>query len=385
MKNKIRFLAMMLIGVLLSVNQVWGAQTMKRSTGQTMLKAAMNTEETCTLIAPAESNNTYQKFDLEDECENTWKCYATRSKVTEGGKDYGYLGLNKNSNGYHIESPEFPGNITSVNVWVKNASTTQARTVYLCSSNTTAQPTSGDLGSVSVAKGDDDEYSVTLAGTEFNKFYLYVSAALSFNYIEVTYEEGSSTTYTLYLPTTTYCTGDAQGSFTSNKGTATAGTGYYSGMTAYTGITAGTEVTLTALPSSGYTFTGWEEYILVDDESNDVPVAGSGNTGTFAMPSSNCVIWTCAFEEAHVVTYTDLFAGHKSGHFQPSFLALSQIVIWGFFAFFVKKFSIYDAWRVHGGCTEDHVLLPNLSSLPLAHFLHNPHFSHLQRFCALYL
>ncbi len=46
---------------------------------------------------------------------------------------------------------------------------------------------------------------------------------------------------------------------------------------------------------------------------------------------------------------TVLYSGQKSGQFQPSFLALSQIVILGFFAFFCKKFSIYDAWRMHGG------------------------------------
>ncbi|MBQ0090601.1 MAG: hypothetical protein KBT27_14845 [Prevotellaceae bacterium] len=65
------------------------------------------------------------------------------------------------------------------------------------------------------------------------------------------------------------------------------------------------------------------------------------------------VLYSITLTEGSSVTYTDLFAGHKSGHFRAFFLAPSQIVILGFFAFFCKKvFHIRcteGAWRMHGG------------------------------------
>ncbi len=71
--------------------------------------------------------------------------------------------------------------------------------------------------------------------------------------------------------------------------------------------------------------------------------------------SSNGIVQinSVSYFEATASTYTVNFSGQKSGHFQPSFLALSQIVIWGFFAFFCKKvFHIRctkGAYRMHVG------------------------------------
>ncbi|MBQ0153997.1 MAG: InlB B-repeat-containing protein [Bacteroidales bacterium] len=81
----------------------------------------------------------------------------------------------------------------------------------------------------------------------------------------------------------------------------------------------------------------------------------SGGTGTTyqAGGTFNISANTTLYAKWDNVTYTDLSSGQKSGHFQPSFLALSQIVIWGFFAFFCKKVfhirCMEGAWRMHGG------------------------------------
>lgn len=87
-----------------------------------------------------------------------------------------------------------------------------------------------------------------------------------------------------------------------------------------------TQTTATNLSQKSYTFTGLtpatKYYWWVRTN------CGSGSTSSWVAGT--------AFTTNNV-TYTDLFSEQKSGHFQPSFLALSQIVIWGFFAFFCKK------------------------------------------------
>ena len=102
-----------------------------------------------------------------------------------------------------------------------------------------------------------------------------------------------------------------------------------------------------------------------DNEPYDIEFTPSSSlSGTVVITcintSSQCtngqgsfVLYSITLTEGSNITYTDLSSGQKSGHFQPSFLALSQIVIWGFFAFFCKKVfhirCMEGAWRMHGG------------------------------------
>lgn len=302
--NKFKLLALVLT-TMLSVNQVWGEDE--------IYKTALFERTTFSANSQSYSgsfSSTYNGFTVDIE------------NASNNNKQWDYIKMGHQSTKYTGEiytASTIDEPITKVALTISGINS-YVTSINLYSSKDVTWEDYTYEGSFTMATGTQVvEIENPQADLYYNIEIPCTTGGKSNGHITITrvdfYKASGSSSYTLYLPTTTYCTGDAQGSFTSNKGTATAGTGSYSGMTAYTGITAGTEVTLTALPSSGYTFTGWEEYILMDDEYNDVPVAGSDNTGTFAMPSSNCVIWTCAFEEAHVVTYTDLFSGQKVGTF----------------------------------------------------------------------
>lgn len=115
----------------------------------------------------------------------TWKgtaCYNTK----------GYLQINKNSKNYHIGSPIFTGNVTSLKITTTNDSPTD-RTFYICSSNSTAQPTSGDLGQHTTTI-DNEEFTIDLT-KEAKQFYIYSSGAVYISKIEITYIEASDILY----------------------------------------------------------------------------------------------------------------------------------------------------------------------------------------------
>lgn len=122
----------------------------------------------------------YAEGTQDDNQGATWSYYASGSK----SGDVYYFGLNSSSNNYNIGSPTFPGNVQSISAYVKNGSSKNTRYVYICSSDETAQPASGDLGSASIPASNDEEVSMSISGT-FKKFYIYVNDALSFKYIEV--------------------------------------------------------------------------------------------------------------------------------------------------------------------------------------------------------
>ena len=131
---------------------------------------------------------------------------ATTASGTWSGKaNYntgGYLQINKNANNYHIGSPTFAGNVKSVKITTTNNSATN-RTFYICSSNTTAQPTSGDLGSYKTTAANQT-FTIDLTA-DAKQFYIYSSGAVYIGQIDVTFEGGGSTkTYSNY---TTTCSG----------------------------------------------------------------------------------------------------------------------------------------------------------------------------------
>ena len=123
----------------------------------------------------------------------------------------------------------------------------------------------------------------------------------SFWITAITVTTASATTYTIYMPyTANSCS--SVGSYTSNKGTSGSGTGTWTGYKTYSGITAGTSVTITATPESGYKFDGWTSggySIIMDEESEEVtPSSTTSTTATFDMPSSDVYIMECAFSTA---------------------------------------------------------------------------------------
>ena len=126
---------------------------------------------------------------------------ATTASGTWSGKaNYntgGYIQINKNANNYHIGSPTFAGNVESVKITTTNNSATN-RTFYIRSSNTTAQPTSGDLGSYKTTAANQT-FTIDLTA-DAKQFYIYSSGAVYISQIDVTYG-GGSTSYNNYITT----------------------------------------------------------------------------------------------------------------------------------------------------------------------------------------
>ena len=159
--------------------------------------------KTVTLPRPSKTANGYQVGTTVDSEENTWSYYATLSNQS-GTFCYG---LNSHSNNYHISSPIFGGTIKSISFKAHNGSSSANRKFLFCSSNTTAQPTTGDLAEVTIPKSESFSqiYTADLSQLGVNQFHIYVAAALSITDIAVTYTTGSSTSSTTYTSYTTSC------------------------------------------------------------------------------------------------------------------------------------------------------------------------------------
>lgn len=159
--------------------------------------------KTVTLPRPTKAASGYQVGTTVDSEGNTWSYYATLNNQS-GTLCYG---LNSHLNNYHISSPNFGGTITSISFKAYNGSSSANRKFLFCSSNTTAQPTIGDLAEVTIPKSESFSqiYTADLSQLGVNQFHIYVAAALSITDIAVTYTTGSSTSSTTYTSYTTSC------------------------------------------------------------------------------------------------------------------------------------------------------------------------------------
>ena len=142
-------------------------------------------------ITDQTTNSTYGNNSFTDNKGGVWSGQSNIPDAT-------HFGLRQNDDNTHMASPVFPNNIINITAKIRNQSQS-GRKVYLCSNNTTAKPSSGDLGGVNVnGSVTDIEHTFTLNGT-FNQFYIYTNGALQFNEIEVTYS--SAPTYSNYSTT----------------------------------------------------------------------------------------------------------------------------------------------------------------------------------------
>ena len=142
-------------------------------------------------ITDQTTNSTYGNNSFTDNKGGVWSGQSNIPDAT-------HFGLRQNDDNTHMASPVFPNNIINITAKIRNQSKSE-RKVYLCSNNTTAKPSSGDLGGVNVnGSVTDIEHTFTLNGT-FNQFYIYTNGALQFNEIEVTYS--SAPTYSNYSTT----------------------------------------------------------------------------------------------------------------------------------------------------------------------------------------
>ena len=131
---------------------------------------------------------------------------------TWGGLIYigeNYIQISANTANRHLESPTFSGNISNITITGRH-NATKSRNIYICSSNSIAQPSSGDIGRGTIASsGISNQYTdwtdvaITVSGN-YTKFYVYADGGLQIQSIVVTYSGGGSTT--TYTTTPDCCT-----------------------------------------------------------------------------------------------------------------------------------------------------------------------------------
>ena len=131
---------------------------------------------------------------------------------TWGGLIYigeNYIQISANAANRHLESPTFSGNISNITITGRH-NATRTRNIYICSSNSTAQPSSGDIGRGTIASsGISNQYTdwtdvaISVSGN-YTKFYVYADGGLQIQSIVVTYSGGGSTT--TYTTTPNCCT-----------------------------------------------------------------------------------------------------------------------------------------------------------------------------------
>lgn len=157
------------------------------------------TPEIVTLNAVGLSTAGYKEGNQNDSAGNTWTYYASINN--QSGTLY--FALNSNELNYNIGSPEFADNVKSISLKAYNGSSTADRVLYICSSNSTAQPSSGDIATVTVARSQrfTETYTADLSSASaFNQFYIYAPEALGVSEVTVSYG-GITTLYTTTIVT----------------------------------------------------------------------------------------------------------------------------------------------------------------------------------------
>ena len=119
--------------------------------------------------------------------------YASRSVTSSSGTwsgtmiintSTGYVQINKNKNNYYLGSPTFAGGVTQVSIETNN-NTASGRVFYICSSTSTAQPTSGDLGQGSTPSSNGTA-TISITGSP-TSFYIYSNGGAYIKAVTVTY------------------------------------------------------------------------------------------------------------------------------------------------------------------------------------------------------
>ncbi|MDR2684308.1 MAG: fibronectin type III domain-containing protein [Prevotellaceae bacterium] len=133
-----------------------------------------------------EGDDSYGAISIESDCGGKW----TGKAVLSSNNDGMYIQINKSTSNYYIASPVFAGGVTQITIdAVKysngaGSNTATGRMFYICSSNTTAQPSSGDLGQGSITEANGS-VTIDLTGNP-TQFYIYSNGAAGIGSITVT-------------------------------------------------------------------------------------------------------------------------------------------------------------------------------------------------------
>ncbi|GHV34364.1 hypothetical protein FACS1894178_1710 [Bacteroidia bacterium] len=152
-------------------------------------KGTCSTNDTLRLLQSEISAHTISQSYTDTLHINSLSGVWTGHMIKNGTSPNGYLQIN-NANNYHIKSPVFANSISSIKIYTTN-STTSGRTFYICSNNSTAQPSTGDLGSGSIAGGS---INISLTGNP-TSFYIYSNGAAYVSQVDIMFVGGGTCAY----------------------------------------------------------------------------------------------------------------------------------------------------------------------------------------------
>ena len=145
-------------------------------------------------IKDGSGSTSYGNCSATDGSGQTWNAYAIKNQHSKATSNYNYWQIKKfdSSTAYYIQTPTFPGNITSITLTVSSSSKPMdgggnSSTLYFSSSNSTAATGTG------VASGTGaSEITIDASSLGLKSGYITASGAIRIWEITVTYEEGNT-------------------------------------------------------------------------------------------------------------------------------------------------------------------------------------------------
>lgn len=258
--------AVMLLAILLQPVRLWG---------QSRAKATLTNAN---IVAAGSAADSYQSWSITDGNSKTWNAYAIKKAHSGATSAYHFLQIKKyaSSTAYYIQVPEYGTKITQLKMTVSSTSKPMTgggntATLYFSSSNSTSS-----TGTGVVSGTGDSSITIDCSSLNLNTGYITASGGIRIWDVEVTYNASHTLTYSA---TNGGIVGVDAGSNAVASGAS---------------IAEGATVTLTATPSSGYNFSGWE-------------VTGTGSSLT--STSTNPTTFTMGTTDA-TVTATFVAAGN---------------------------------------------------------------------------
>ena len=194
MSKKLKLLAMVLTGILLSINHLWA-------------------DATCTLsnanIVAGSVVTSYGSTSFTDGCSKTWNAYCIKTKHSNATSSYHYIQIKAyaSSTAYYLQVPTMPGTIKSITMVVSASGKPRtdggnSATLYFSSSNNSTTAASGLSANPKTAASGTGASSVTIDCESLGLTSGYITASGAVRIwgdVVVTYSTGS--TYTLHFLT----------------------------------------------------------------------------------------------------------------------------------------------------------------------------------------
>ena len=177
---------MMLLGVLLSINQVWGEDVTTTLTQTNIYNNGTG------------GGTGYKSISLTNDDGYTFTGYAIKNQHSNATSTQHYLQIRSynNNTAYYISIPEMPGAIQSITMTVSGSSQPMTgggctATIYFSNSQN-----STDASSSGVSGTGANSVTIDASSLNLTSGYITASAAVRIWSIAVTYVSGSSVTYT---------------------------------------------------------------------------------------------------------------------------------------------------------------------------------------------